>query len=99
MHPTCQVSTLQAGSDGVMVWEMFSWHTLSPLIPIEHRSVSGLKKKKKQLLNHVGFALAGTEELKQVLQEAWRTYQPSSLENYLRSFTKVLIFFFLLLVI
>lgn len=53
-----------------------------------------LKKNKKQLLNHVGFALAGTEELKQVLQEAWRTYPPSSLENYLRSFMKVLIHFF-----
>ncbi len=32
----CLVSTVQAGG-GVMVWGMFSWHTLGPLVPIEHR--------------------------------------------------------------
>ncbi len=34
--PSCLVSMVQAGGDGVMVWGIFSWHTLGPLIPIEH---------------------------------------------------------------
>ncbi len=33
MDPSCLVSTIQAG---VMVWGIFSWHTLGPLVPIEH---------------------------------------------------------------
>ncbi len=33
MDPSCLVSTVQAGG-GVMVWGMFSWHTLGPLVPI-----------------------------------------------------------------
>ncbi len=37
MDPSCLVSTVQAGGGGVMVWGLFSWHTLGPLIPIEHR--------------------------------------------------------------
>ncbi len=37
MDPSCLVSTVQAGGGGVMVWEIFSWHTLGPLVPIEHR--------------------------------------------------------------
>ncbi len=38
MDPSCLVSTVQAGGDGVMVWGggVFYWHTLGPLIPIEH---------------------------------------------------------------
>ncbi len=36
MDPSCLVSTVQAGG-GVMVWGIFSWHTLGPLVPIEHR--------------------------------------------------------------
>ncbi len=35
MNPSCLVSTVQAGG-GVMVWGIFSWHTLGPLVPIEH---------------------------------------------------------------
>ncbi len=35
MDPSCLVSTVQAG-DGVMMWGIFSWHTLGPLVPIEH---------------------------------------------------------------
>ncbi len=27
---------VQAGGGGVMVWGIFSWHTLGPLVPIEH---------------------------------------------------------------
>jgi len=27
---------VQAGGGGVMVWGMFSWHTLGPLVPIGH---------------------------------------------------------------
>ncbi len=38
MDPPCLVSTVQAaGGGGVMVWGIFSWHTLGPLAPIEHR--------------------------------------------------------------
>ncbi len=36
MDPSCLVSTVQAGG-GLMVWGIFSWHTLGPLVPIEHR--------------------------------------------------------------
>jgi len=35
MDPSCLVTTVQAGG-GVMVWEMFSRHTLGPLVPIGH---------------------------------------------------------------
>ncbi len=35
MDPSCLVSTVQAG--GVVVWGIFYWHTLGPLVPIEHR--------------------------------------------------------------
>ncbi len=35
---SCLVSTVQAGGGGgVMVWGIFSWHTLGSLVPIEHR--------------------------------------------------------------
>ncbi len=37
MNLTCLVSTVQAAAGGVMVWGIFSWHTLGPLVPIEHR--------------------------------------------------------------
>ncbi len=38
IDPSCLVSTVQAaGGGGVMVWGIFSWHTLGPLVPIEHR--------------------------------------------------------------
>ncbi len=38
MDPSCLVSTVQArGGGGVMVWELFSLHTLGPLVPFEHR--------------------------------------------------------------
>ncbi len=36
MDPSCLVSTVQAGVGGVMVWGIFSWYTLGPLVPIEH---------------------------------------------------------------
>ncbi len=36
MDPSCLVSTVQAADGGVMVWGIFSWHTLGPLVPIEH---------------------------------------------------------------
>ncbi len=37
MDPSCLVSTVLAGGGGgVMVWGIFSWHTLGPLVPIEH---------------------------------------------------------------
>ncbi len=36
MVPSCLVSTVQAGGGGVMVWGIFYWHTLGPLVPIEH---------------------------------------------------------------
>ncbi len=34
MDPSCLASTVQAG--GVIVWGIFSWHILGPLVPIEH---------------------------------------------------------------
>jgi len=37
MDPSCLVITVQAGGGGVMVWGMFSWQTLGPLVPIGHR--------------------------------------------------------------
>ncbi len=37
MDPYCLVSTVQAGGGGVIVRGIFYWHTLSPLVPIEHR--------------------------------------------------------------
>ncbi len=36
MDPSCLVSAVQAGGGGVMVWGIFSWQTLGPLVPIEH---------------------------------------------------------------
>ncbi len=36
MNPSCLVSTVHAACGGVMVWGIFSWHTLGPLVPIEH---------------------------------------------------------------
>ncbi len=38
MDISCLVSTVQAGCCGVIVWGIFSWHTLGPLVPIDHRS-------------------------------------------------------------
>ncbi len=35
MDPSCLVSMGQAAA-GVMVWEIFSWQTLGPLVPTEH---------------------------------------------------------------
>ncbi len=37
MDPSCLVSMFQAGVGGVMVCGIFSWHSLGPLVPIEHR--------------------------------------------------------------
>ncbi len=36
MDPSCLISTVQAAGGGVMVWRILSWHTLGPLVPIEH---------------------------------------------------------------
>jgi len=36
MDPSCLVTTVQAAGGGVMVWGMYSWHTLGPLVPIGH---------------------------------------------------------------
>ena len=42
MHPSSHVSTLQAGGGGVMVWGVFSWHTLGLLIKVEqHLNATG----------------------------------------------------------
>ncbi len=35
MDSSCLVSMVQAAG-GVMVWGIYSWHTLGPLVPIEH---------------------------------------------------------------
>ncbi len=36
MDPSRLVSTVQASGGGLMVWGIFSWHTLGLLVPIEH---------------------------------------------------------------
>ncbi len=36
MDPSYLVSTVQAGGGVVMVWGIFSWHSLGALVPIEH---------------------------------------------------------------
>jgi len=36
MDPSCLGSTVQAGGGGVMVWGIFSWHTLGLLLPFEY---------------------------------------------------------------
>ncbi len=36
MDPSGLVSTVQTGGGGVIVLGIFSWHTLDPLVPIEH---------------------------------------------------------------
>uniref|UniRef100_A0AAR2JWX5 GH18 domain-containing protein n=1 Tax=Pygocentrus nattereri TaxID=42514 RepID=A0AAR2JWX5_PYGNA len=37
MDPSCVISTVQAGGGGgVMVWTIFSWHNLGPLVSSEH---------------------------------------------------------------
>jgi len=37
MDPSCLVTTVQAAAGGVMIWGMFFWHTLGPIVPIGHR--------------------------------------------------------------
>ncbi len=37
INSSCLVSLVQAGGGGVRVWGRLSWHTLGPLISIEHR--------------------------------------------------------------
>jgi len=37
LDPSYLVTTVQAGSGGVMVWGTFSWHTLGPLVTIGNR--------------------------------------------------------------
>jgi len=37
MDPLCLVTTVQAGGGGLLVWGMFSWHILVPLVPTGHR--------------------------------------------------------------
>ena len=36
MDPTCFVSVVQAGGGVVMVFGIFSWHTLGSIVPINH---------------------------------------------------------------
>ncbi len=36
IHPALS-QRIQAGGGGVMVWGIFSWHILGPLVQIEHR--------------------------------------------------------------
>ncbi|GBN76099.1 hypothetical protein AVEN_185602-1 [Araneus ventricosus] len=35
LTPSCQMKTLQAGGGGIMVWGMFFWSTLCPLISVD----------------------------------------------------------------
>lgn len=40
LAPGCTVGRRQAGGGGIMVWAMFSWGTLGPIIPIEQSLTS-----------------------------------------------------------
>ena len=40
LAPGCTVGRRQAGGGGIMGWEMFSWSTLGPIIPIEQSLTS-----------------------------------------------------------
>lgn len=35
MDPTCQQITVKAGGDSVMVWGVFSWSDMGPLVRLE----------------------------------------------------------------
>jgi len=37
LEDSCLVTAVQAGGGGVMVWGIFSWHTLGSLVPFGHR--------------------------------------------------------------
>ncbi len=37
MDPSCLVTTVQVGGGGIIVWGIFSCHTMGPVVPIEHR--------------------------------------------------------------
>ncbi|GIY17379.1 transposable element Tc1 transposase [Caerostris darwini] len=40
MDPNCQQGTVQAGGGSVMVWAVFSWHGLGPLVRLD-RTLTG----------------------------------------------------------
>ncbi len=71
MDPSCLVSTVQAG--GVMVWGIFSWHTLGPLVPIEHR------------LNTTAYLSIVADHVHPIMT----TVLPSSVRNKLRAYNVV----------
>ncbi len=51
MDSSCLVSTVQAAGGGVMVWGIFSWHTLGPLVLIEHRHTPQPPKSLRNVSN------------------------------------------------
>lgn len=61
MDPSCLLSMVQAGSGGVMVRRIFSWHTLVALVPTEYclnnkktqRSKAVLKKRVQPVTSKV----------------------------------------------
>lgn len=36
MSPTCLISTARAAIDGAMIWGIFSWYTLKPILPLKY---------------------------------------------------------------
>ncbi len=72
MDPSCLVSTVQADG-GVMVWGIFSWHTLGPLVPIEH------------CLNTTAYLSIVADHVHPFMT----TVSPSSVRNKLRAYNVV----------
>uniref|UniRef100_A0A803JC28 Uncharacterized protein n=1 Tax=Xenopus tropicalis TaxID=8364 RepID=A0A803JC28_XENTR len=74
MDPSCLVTTVQAGGGGVMVWGMFSWHTLGPLVPIGHHlnataylSIENVRPSVRQLKLKRSWALQQDNDPKQTI--------------------------------
>lgn len=47
----CLISVVQMGGVGVMLWEIFPWHILGPLVPVEYRLNSAAYSS--TVVNHV----------------------------------------------
>lgn len=83
-YSTCLVSTTQAGGGAVMIRGMFSWYTLSMLIPINHclNTIANVKKKKSDHLHLFLAKISGTSDNKfSVLQRLFQSLYPNPIEQ------------------
>ncbi len=72
MDPSCIVSTVQAAGGGGMMWGIFSWHTMSPLVPIEHR------------LNATAYLSIVADHVHPIMTTVYHVYQCHKASNHLR---------------